>query len=264
RSNRVAYAYFTYRKGKVLSEVSEKRLQAIKEFTELGSGFKIAMRDLAIRGAGNLLGAEQHGFIDSVGFDLYSQMLKEAIDSRKTGKPVEAVIPFNPELNLTVDAYIPETYIEDEKQKIDMYKRFHSFETMEQIDDLKEEIVDRFGDYPEEVEKLFLVSYLKMVSKIERVESITEKGKRTELIVEEERSQKIDGSKLFQLANSFGRNVQLGTVGNKLKIIFKWRNESEKERYERIGSFIEKLKDVFRDDVDVREKDSETLKAKEG
>lgn len=264
RSNRIAYAYFTYRKDKVLTEVAEKRLQAIKEFTELGSGFKIAMRDLSIRGAGNLLGAQQHGFIDSVGFDLYSQMLKEAIDSRKTGKPVEAVIPFNPELNLTVDAYIPETYIEDEKQKIDMYKRFHSFETMEQIDDLKEEIVDRFGDYPEEVEKLFLVSYLKMVSKIERVESITEKGKRTELIVEEERSQKIDGSKLFQLANSFGRNVQLGTVGNKLKIIFKWRNESEKERYERIGSFIEKLKDVFRDDVDVREKDSETLKAKEG
>src|SRR5699024_9082323 len=88
RSNRVAYAYFTYRKDKILTEVAEKRLQAIKEFTELGSGFKIAMRDLSIRGAGNLLGAQQHGFIDSVGFDLYSQMLKEAIDSRKLGKPV--------------------------------------------------------------------------------------------------------------------------------------------------------------------------------
>ena len=91
RSNRVAYAYFTYQKDKVLTEVAEKRLQAIKEFTELGSGFKIAMRDLSIRGAGNLLGAQQHGFIDSVGFDLYSQMLKEAIDARKLGKPVEAV-----------------------------------------------------------------------------------------------------------------------------------------------------------------------------
>src|SRR5699024_9542086 len=145
RSNRLAYAYFTYQKDKVLSEVAEKRLQAIKDFTELGSGFKIAMRDLSIRGAGNLLGAEQHGFIDSVGFDLYSQMLKEAIDSRKTGKPVEAVQPFSPELNLSVDAYIPETYIEDEKQKIDMYKRFHSFETKEDIEDLKEELTDRFG-----------------------------------------------------------------------------------------------------------------------
>src|SRR5699024_8588897 len=120
RSNRVAYAYFTYQKDKILNEVAEKRLQAIKEFTELGSGFKIAMRDLSIRGAGNLLGAEQHGFIDSVGFDLYSQMLKEAIDARKLGKNIEAVQPFNPELLLVVDAYIPETYISDEKQKIDM------------------------------------------------------------------------------------------------------------------------------------------------
>ncbi len=248
RSNRIAYAYFTYRKDKVLTEVAEKRLQAIKEFTELGSGFKIAMRDLSIRGAGNLLGAEQHGFIDSVGFDLYSQMLKEAIDSRKTGKTVEAVQPFNPELNVTVDAYIPEFYIEDEKQKIDMYKRFHSFETKEQIEDLKEELVDRFGDYPSEVEKLFLVSYLKMVAKQERVEAITEKGKKTELLVEEERSQQIDGSKLFELANSFGRNVQLGTVGNKLKVIFKWKNETEVEKYPYIGSFIEKLQSVLQTD----------------
>src|SRR5699024_7206496 len=96
RSNRVAYAYFTYQKDKVLSEVAEKRLQAIKEFTELGSGFKIAMRDLSIRGAGNLLGAEQHGFIDSVGFDMYSQMLKDAIEARKEGKNIEDVQPFEP------------------------------------------------------------------------------------------------------------------------------------------------------------------------
>src|SRR5699024_5218458 len=141
RSNRVAYAYFTYRKDKILTEVAEKRLQAIKEFTELGSGFKIAMRDLSTRGAGNLLGAQQHGFIDSVGFDLYSQMLKEAIDSRKLGKPVEAVQPFNPELLLSVDAYIPNSYIEDEKQKIDMYKRFQSLESQEEMDDLEEELL---------------------------------------------------------------------------------------------------------------------------
>src|SRR5699024_2461562 len=91
RSNRVAYAYFTYQKDKVLTEIAEKRLQAIKEFTELGSGFKIAMRDLSIRGAGNLLGAQQHGFIDSVGFDMYSQMLKEAIEARKSGKELEEI-----------------------------------------------------------------------------------------------------------------------------------------------------------------------------
>lgn len=250
RSNRVAYAYFTYRKDKILSEVAEKRLQAIKEFTELGSGFKIAMRDLSIRGAGNLLGAEQHGFMDSVGFDLYTQMLKEAIDSRKLGKPVEAVQPFNPELNVKVDAYIPDTYIEDGKQKIDIYKRFQTFESEADIRDLQDELIDRFGDYPEEVDKLFLVSYLKMVAKKERVEVINEQKNRTELILEEERSLKIDGSKLFELASSYGNNIQLGTVGSKLKIIFQWRkNESFRERYEYIGKFIEQLEHVNQEDT---------------
>ena len=244
RSNRVAYAYFTYRKDKILSEVAEKRLQAIKEFTELGSGFKIAMRDLSIRGAGNLLGAEQHGFMDSVGFDLYSQMLKEAIDSRKLGKPVEAVQPFNPELNVSVDAYIPDTYIEDGRQKIDIYKRFQTFESDKDIRDLQDELIDRFGNYPEEVEKLFLVSYLKMVAKKERVEVINEKPKQIEIILEEETSQLVDGSKLFELASSYGRNIQLGTVGHKLKVIFKWRNESIQEKYEYVGKFIEKLQHV--------------------
>lgn len=244
RSTRVAYAYFTYNKDKVLTEVSEKRLQAIKEFTELGSGFKIAMRDLSIRGAGNLLGAQQHGFIDSVGFDLYSQMLKEAIDSRKTGQPVEHVQPFNPELTLSVDAYIPGTYIQDEKQKIDMYKRFQGFTTLDELHDLQDELIDRFGDYPEEVEQLFLVSYLKMVAKEQRVETIVENGNRIEITVEEERSQQVDGSKLFILANDFGRKVQLGTVGNKLKVTFKWKMETTKERYNFVGEFIRAMDDV--------------------
>src|SRR5699024_1516916 len=145
-------------KDKILNEVAEKRLQAIKEFTELGSGFKIAMRDLSIRGAGNLLGAEQHGFIDSVGFDLYSHMLKEAIDARKLGKSVEAVQPFNPELLLYVDAYIPEDYIADEKQKIDMYNRFQTVESVDDINDVHEELKGRFGAYPDQVDYLFLVS----------------------------------------------------------------------------------------------------------
>ena len=129
RSNRVAYAYFTYRKDKVLNETAEKRLQAIKEFTELGSGFKIAMRDLSIRGAGNILGAEQHGFIDSVGFDLYSQMLKEAIEKRRGLKQEEE----RPDvvIDVEVDAYIPDTYISDGLQKIEMYKRFKAVETLE-------------------------------------------------------------------------------------------------------------------------------------
>lgn len=244
RSNRIAYAYFTHRKGKVLTEVSEKRLQAIKEFTELGSGFKIAMRDLSIRGAGNLLGAEQHGFIDSVGFDLYSQMLKEAIDARKEKKPIEATQPFNPELQLLVDAYVPDTYIADEKQKIEVYKRFQQFDSYEEIQDFQDELIDRFGEYPPEVAHLFLVSSLKMVAKQEKVEEIAEERNRLRLIVAEERSVQIDGSKLFQLANEFGRNVQLGTEGNKLIVTFRWRNESVEQRYKTASSFIEQLKNV--------------------
>lgn len=245
RSNRVAYAYFTYQKDKVLTEVAEKRLQAIKEFTELGSGFKIAMRDLSIRGTGNLLGSQQHGFIDSVGFDMYSQMLKEAIEARKVGKEEESITPFDPELTLKLDAYIPDEYINDERQKIEIYKHFRSLETDEEISDLKEELVDRYGDYPMEVENLFIVSSLKMYAKREKVESIAEKNNKITLLVSETRSQAIDGSKLFELANEFGRNVQLGTENNKLKITVKYTDQS-KERYQIVEDFIKKLDTVDR------------------
>ncbi|WP_249872210.1 transcription-repair coupling factor [Oceanobacillus saliphilus] len=247
RSNRVAYAYFTYQKDKVLTEVAEKRLQAIKEFTELGSGFKIAMRDLSIRGAGNLLGSQQHGFIDSVGFDMYSQMLKDAIDARRAGKDLEEITPFEPELALNLDAYIPDEYIKDEKQKIDIYKQFQGMTLKEDIEELKDELIDRFGEYPKEVDNLFTVSSLKMHAKKERVESITERNKKIVLLIEEDRSKQIDGSKLFELANNFGRNVGLGTENQKLKIVFKWTNETEHSRYELVEQFIEKLNDVNRD-----------------
>src|SRR5690625_9101 len=241
RSNRIAYAYFTYQKDKILTEVAEKRLQAIKEFTELGSGFKLAMRDLSIRGAGNLLGSEQHGFIDSVGFDMYTQMLKDAIEARKSGKEIEDIAPFTPELTLNLDAYIPESYIQDEKQKIAMYKRFHEIQSSEDISDLKDELIDRFGDYPEQVEHLFIVSSLKRYATQERVETITEYNKKIELIVEENRSQKIDGSKLFELAHSFGRSIQLGTEQNKIKVMFKWSKDQAHKRYELVEDFIKRL-----------------------
>ncbi|MBP1970358.1 transcription-repair coupling factor (superfamily II helicase) [Virgibacillus natechei] len=247
RSNRVAYAYFTYQKDKVLTEVSEKRLQAIKEFTELGSGFKIAMRDLSIRGTGNLLGAQQHGFIDSVGFDMYSQMLKDAIDARKAGKDMDDIKVFEPELALDIDAYIPDSYINDEKQKIGIYKQFQAIEAAEDIDDLKDELIDRFGDYPQEVEHLFAVSSLKMYAKRERIESISEKNKKIELIVEDNRSQQIDGSKLFEVANTFGRGVQLGTENNKLKMVYKYTAESGLRRYQIVEDLVDQLAKVDRD-----------------
>ncbi|HER6473248.1 TPA: transcription-repair coupling factor, partial [Streptococcus pyogenes] len=129
RSNRIAYAYLMYRPDKVLTEVSEKRLEAIKGFTELGSGFKIAMRDLSIRGAGNILGASQSGFIDSVGFEMYSQLLEQAIASKQGKTTVRQ--KGNTEINLQIDAYLPDDYIADERQKIDIYKRIREIQSRE-------------------------------------------------------------------------------------------------------------------------------------
>lgn len=246
RSNRVAYAYFTYQRDKVLTEVAEKRLQAIKEFTELGSGFKIAMRDLSIRGAGNLLGAQQHGFIDSVGFDMYSQMLKDAIDARKEGKEVEDIKPFEPEISLKIDAYIPDEYLKDEKQKIEMYKQFQTLDSPEAVQDLRDELIDRFGDYPAEVENLFTVSIMRMHAKKQRVQSITEAPKKITMLIDEGRSQEIDGSKLFEVANQFDRQISLGTENQNLKAGIKWSNDKAYKRHDIVVEFIKKLSEVTR------------------
>lgn len=221
RSNRVAYAYFTYQRDKVLTEVAEKRLQAIKEFTELGSGFKIAMRDLTIRGAGNLLGAQQHGFIESVGFDLYSQMLKQAIEERKGETPKEP--PFQMEMDIKVDAYIPESYITDAKQKIEMYKRFKGIEQLKELQDLKDEMFDRFGEYPTEVSDLIRLTAIKLIGDAERIEKITENKDQLTILLTEETSEQMDGSKLFDVVNTLGREVSLGTEGKRIKIVIKTR-----------------------------------------
>ncbi|MFB4165050.1 transcription-repair coupling factor [Alteribacillus sp. JSM 102045] len=239
RSNRVAYAYFTYQRDKVLTEIAEKRLQAIKEFTELGSGFKIAMRDLSIRGAGNLLGAEQHGFIESVGFDLYSQMLKDAIEERKGDKP-KVKIP-DIEIDVKVDAYIPANYIGDSKQKIEMYKRFKGLETLEDLQDLQDEMVDRFGDYPEETNYLFTLSKIKIMARENGVESIVQEGGKTTLLIGEETSQNIDGSKLFEAVNEFGREVGLGTSGQKIKLVIHQKRISGKRLLEILEVLVNKL-----------------------
>lgn len=159
RSNRIAYAYLMYRPDKSLSEISEKRLEAIKGFTELGSGFKIAMRDLSIRGAGNILGSSQSGFIDSVGFEMYSQLLEEAI-AKKQGKE-QARQKSNAELNLQIDAYLPSDYISDERQKIEIYKRIRELNGKTDYEDLQDELIDRFGEYPDVVAYLLEIGLLK-------------------------------------------------------------------------------------------------------
>ena len=146
RSNRTAYAFLMYRRNSILKEEAEKRLKAIREFTDLGSGFKIAMRDLEIRGAGNLLGAEQSGHMESVGYDLYCKMLNEAVLTMK-GEQQE-VDTFTTSIDLSIDAYIPETYIKSESEKLSWYKRIATIETQEESEDMIEEMTDRYGDTP--------------------------------------------------------------------------------------------------------------------
>lgn len=239
RSNRIAYAYFTYQRDKVLTEVAEKRLQAIKEFTELGSGFKIAMRDLSIRGAGNLLGAEQHGFIDSVGFDLYSQMLKEAIEERKGVKKEEQ--PQALEIELQVDAYIPSSYISDEYQKIEIYKRFRALETEEDNQDLQDELIDRFGDYPEEVELLFAIAQMKQLAKEVQVESIKEKNREIVLLFSEKANEVLELSKLYSLISSVDNRFTIGSVGNRVKIVLRAKGEKDKAVCDLLLAVLQKL-----------------------
>lgn len=159
RSNRTAYAFLMYKRDKMLKEIAEKRLSAIKEFTELGSGFKIAMRDLEIRGAGNLLGARQHGHMQAVGYDLYCKMLNEAV---KNLKGISVAEDFNTTVDLDVDAFIPPAYIFNEIQKLDIYKRIAGVENQAECDDMKEELLDRFGEVPGEVQNLFRIAMIRV------------------------------------------------------------------------------------------------------
>lgn len=169
RSDRLAYAYLTYQKDKVLSQVAEKRLQAIKEFTELGSGFKIALRDLEIRGAGNLLGPEQHGFMEAVGFDLYCQLLEQSIREMKGVKKEEV---FETKIELKINAYIPSHYIAHHSQKMQIYQKIASLNSEEETTDMERELEDRYGGMPLPVKNLLQVTRLKLYGQSLSINSI--------------------------------------------------------------------------------------------
>ncbi|HHK7775749.1 TPA: transcription-repair coupling factor, partial [Streptococcus pneumoniae] len=234
RSNRIAYAYLMYRPEKSISEVSEKRLEAIKGFTELGSGFKIAMRDLSIRGAGNLLGKSQSGFIDSVGFELYSQLLEEAIAKRNGNANANTRTKGNAELILQIDAYLPDTYISDQRHKIEIYKKIRQIDNRVNYEELQEELIDRFGEYPDVVAYLLEIglvkSYLDKVF-VQRVERKDNKRKDNKITIQFEKVTQ----RLFLAQDYFKAlsvtNLKAGIAENKglMELVFDVQNKKDYE-----------------------------------
>lgn len=251
RSNRIAYAYFTYQRDKVLTEVAENRLSAIKEFTELGSGYKIAMRDLAIRGAGNLLGAQQHGFIASVGFDLYNQLLKDTITELKGGEKEK--VKFEPQIELEIEAYIPNEYINDSIQKIEIYKKFTNIRNEEELSDLKDELLDRFGDFSQPINNLIMISNIKSYAYKYKIESILQK--KNEIIITPSFSQNkiIDGYKLFKLTNEFNHRIKLSSA-RQITITINKKGLNPEETVSLIADFLKRYQEILIKGEKVNEK----------
>lgn len=236
RSNRIAYAYFMYQRDKVLSDVAEQRLQAVKEFTELGSGFKIAMRDLSIRGAGNLLGSQQHGFIDSVGFDLYTQLLEEAIAERQGEKIEEKQ---DVEFIIHIDAYIPDRYIPDGYQKIQMYKRIKAMDQIEDYSEIIDELHDRFGDLPDETERLLRIARMKVWAMQAGITAVKEKQKVYSIHLSEEGTASVDGSKIVTDSMKFDRAVGFEMDGPNLIITIDQKNCRKHDPFDVLEQMVE-------------------------
>lgn len=206
RSNRMAYAFLLYRRDKLLKEVAEKRLAAIREFTDLGSGIKIAMRDLEIRGAGNLLGEAQSGHMEAVGYDMYCKMLNEAVLKLKGEGEEES---FTTTIDLNIDAYIPDSYIKNEYQKLDIYKRIATISNEEEMDDMTEELIDRFGDIPKKVQQLLHIAALKGLAHSAYVTAVEQKGADIRFTMYERA--KIDPQKIPAMLAGYGKDLVFRT-----------------------------------------------------
>ncbi len=237
RSNRVAYAYFTYRRDRILNEIAEKRLAAIKEFTAFGSGYKIAMRDLEIRGAGNLLGPEQHGHIDAVGFDLYCRLLEEAI---REARGEEQASPVDTVIELPVEAFIPQTYIPDSNQKVEIYRRIAGFREESSLDDMAEELVDRFGDMPDPVQRLLRVARIKIMAGKIKIKSIAEQNGFFRLQFAPSHS--LTGESLVKISEEYRNRVKFSTQGEDFEIRLRAPGSDNPEYYmEVLETFIRDL-----------------------
>ncbi|MBQ4559804.1 MAG: transcription-repair coupling factor, partial [Tyzzerella sp.] len=236
RSNRMAYAFLMYRRDKLLKEVAEKRLSAIREFTDLGSGFKIAMRDLEIRGAGNLLGAEQHGHMEAVGYDLYCKMLNEAVKHLKGELEEEPYTTTTVDLN--VDAFIPASYIPNEYQKLDIYKRIASIENEEEMDDMLEELIDRFGDVPKKVQQLLSIALLKSLAHSAYVVSVEQKGEVFKFTMYEKA--KVHVERIPMLIEKFKGNLKF-TVDTNPYFTYQKLSKNKKEKDEDVLELVKNV-----------------------
>jgi transcription-repair coupling factor (superfamily II helicase) len=203
RSNRQAYAYLMYQKNKVLSETAEKRLKAIREFTEFGSGFKVAMRDLEIRGAGNMLGVEQHGHIADVGYELYCKMVDDAVRAIQ-GEIVKDDME-EATIELKVSAYIPEYYIEDEVSKLRMYKKISAIRTYDDEDEIIDELLDRYGDVPQVTINLIKISHIRYLASVLAITEIKQQEGR--VIFNFSKENALSGYGLFNAMEKFGQKL---------------------------------------------------------
>ncbi|MDD4334071.1 MAG: transcription-repair coupling factor [Desulfotomaculaceae bacterium] len=241
RSNRLAHAYFTFRKDRVLGESAEKRLSAIREFTELGSGFKIAMRDLEIRGAGSILGAEQHGHIAAVGFDLYSRLLEKAVREAK-GEETATVVETT--IELPVEAYIPGRYISDTNQKVEIYKRLAGLISPADLSDLADELIDRFGDLPAPVLNLLAVAKVRILAGGLQIKTISLLPGQFRLLFDP--SHPLTGEVLVEASRQYQNRIKFVNNGNEFEIKFRFsgdRNDS-KSLLSQLESFLLKLADA--------------------
>ena len=205
RSERMAYAYLLYAKNKQMKEEATKRLKAIKEFAQLGSGYKIAMRDLSIRGSGDILGGEQAGFIDSVGFDMYMKILQEAIDEKTGEKKEEKEVPAQ---NISVEGYIPEKYVESDIEKLNLYQRIYKAQHLTHMNSLEKELKDLYGTLPREVQNIVMKRKYEILCTEPFIDSVKEVESRIQLMLTQEFSDKVEGDKLFELVNRLFKNAK--------------------------------------------------------